>query len=55
MPQEKKHRTLPEMVEYWTRFGNGHFNMYQYMKVVEAKKDLLKYGKSEEKKDTRKS
>lgn len=52
---ENKHKTLPEILAYWTKHGNGHFNMYQYMRVVQAKKDLLENEENGKKKDSRKS
>lgn len=50
-----KHKILPEIMAYWTKHGNGHFHMYQYMRVVQAKKDLLENEETGKKKDSRKS
>ena len=49
---KNKYKTLPEMIAYWTKYGEGHFNMFQYMRVVQAKKDLLENEETEKKKDS---
>ena len=49
---KNQHKTLPEMIAYWTKYGEGHFNMFQYMRVVQSKKDLLENEKTGKKKDS---
>ncbi len=49
---KNQHKTLPEIIAYWTKYGEGHFNMFQYMRVVQAKKDLLENEKTGKKKDS---